>query len=219
MLDACLTFGCIPKRFQTINNKNYLDLYFAMARGIQRDGHDATAMEMTKWFDTNYHYIVPEFEKDQSFEFFSTKIIEEYKEALDIGIQTKPVLIGPVTFLLLGKEKGSGFDRIDLIKKLLPVYNEVISKLIELGVAYIQFDEPCLSLNLKEKEKEALRYTYEKINRSFPSLKIFLANYFDCFGENLETALQLPVSFEIFKPKYKSILRFGKWQKYLEKQF
>jgi 5-methyltetrahydropteroyltriglutamate--homocysteine methyltransferase len=83
-------------------------------------------MEMTKWFDTNYHYIVPEFEKDQNFEFFSKKIIDEYKEALALGIKTKPVLIGPVTFLLLGKEKAAGFDRIDLLDKLLPVYFEII---------------------------------------------------------------------------------------------
>ena len=193
MLDACLTFGCIPKRYETMDKNNYLDLSFAMARGIQQDGYDATAMEMTKWFDTNYHYIVPEFEEDQSFEFFSTKIIEEYKEALDLGIQTKPILIGPVTFLLLGKEKENSFDKLSLLEKLLPVYIEIISKLIKLGVEYIQFDEPCLALNLSEKEKKAIQYTYKKINDNFPSLKIFLANYFDCYGKNLKTALELPI--------------------------
>lgn len=193
VLDTCLTFGCIPKRYENLKQGDKLDLYFAMARGIQKNDHDVTAMEMTKWFDTNYHYIVPEFVKEQSFAFFSTKIIDEYKEALALGIKTKPILIGPVTFLLLGKEKEPGFNRIDLLDKLLPVYFEIISELIDLEVDYIQFDEPCLALNLSNKERDAIQYTYEKIKKEFPSLKVFLANYFDCYGENLETALKLPV--------------------------
>lgn len=193
VLDACLTFGCIPKRYKNFDKDNFLELYFAMARGHQKDHIDVTAMEMTKWFDTNYHYIVPEFEKDQNFEFFSKKIIDEYKEALALGIKTKPVLIGPVTFLLLGKEKATGFDRIDLLGKLLPVYFEIIRELTNIEVEYIQFDEPCLALNLSEKEREAITTTYETIHAKFPKLKIYLANYFDCYGENLDTALQLPV--------------------------
>ncbi|MDO7173666.1 5-methyltetrahydropteroyltriglutamate--homocysteine S-methyltransferase [Mariniflexile sp. AS56] len=193
VLDACLTFGCIPKRYSNFDKTKSLELYFAMARGHQKEHLDVTAMEMTKWFDTNYHYIVPEFEKDQSFEFFSRKIIEEYKEALAIGIKTKPVLIGPVTFLLLGKEKTAGFNRLDLLDKLLPVYFEIIEELTILDVEYIQFDEPCLALNLSENEREAIKTTYGTIHTKFPKLKVYLANYFDCYGENLETALQLPV--------------------------
>jgi len=193
VLDTCLTFGCIPKRYQSLKEKDPLDLYFAMARGLQKDGFDCTAMEMTKWFDTNYHYIVPEFEKDQNFELFSTKIIDEYKEALELGLKTKPVLIGPVTFLLVGKEKEAGFHRLDLLDKLIPLYFEVISELVNLGVEYIQFDEPCLALNLTGIEKKAIQKTYQEIAVRFPDLKVFLANYFDCYGENLEIALQLPV--------------------------
>ncbi|WP_199270206.1 5-methyltetrahydropteroyltriglutamate--homocysteine S-methyltransferase [Algibacter sp. L3A6] len=193
VLDACLTFGCIPKRYNNIDKSNYLELYFAMARGLQKNNIDVTAMEMTKWFDTNYHYIVPEFEKEQTFNFFSNKIIEEYKEALALGIKTKPVLIGPVTFLLQGKEKEPGFHRLDLLDKLLPVYFEVIETLVNLGAEYIQFDEPCLALNLSEKEQQAITKTYEQIAEKFPTLKVFLANYFDCYGENLNIALQLPV--------------------------
>ncbi len=193
VLDTCLSVGCIPKRYNKLKHENQLDLYFAMARGIQNEDIDCTAMEMTKWFDTNYHYIVPEFEKEQSFEFFSTKIIDEYKEALELGIKTKPVLIGPVTFLLLGKEKEAGFHRLSLLEKLLPVYFEIISQLTLLGVEYIQFDEPCLALDLNGQEKQAIKSTYEKINANFPDLKIFLANYFDCYGDNLGTALQLPI--------------------------
>ncbi|MBD0831754.1 5-methyltetrahydropteroyltriglutamate--homocysteine S-methyltransferase [Aestuariibaculum sediminum] len=193
VLDTCLSVGCIPQRYKSIEQTNDLELYFAMARGLQNDDIDVTAMEMTKWFDTNYHYIVPEFEKNQSFAYYSNKITEEFKEALALGIKTKPVLIGPVTFLLLGKEKESGFHRIDLLNRLLPVYLEIIEDLIDLGVEYIQFDEPCLALNLSDKERAAITTTYNAIHNKFPKLKIFLANYFDCYGDNLETALKLPI--------------------------
>ncbi|WP_242205264.1 5-methyltetrahydropteroyltriglutamate--homocysteine S-methyltransferase [Aestuariivivens insulae] len=193
VLDTCLMVGCIPTRYKNIAENNFLELYFAMARGLQKEDIDVTAMEMTKWFDTNYHYIVPEFEKGQTFEFFSKKIINEYTEALELGVKTKPVLVGPVTFLLLGKEKEAGFHRLDLLSELLPVYLEIIQELTNLGVEYIQFDEPCLALNLNYKEQQAIKSTYEQINTKFPKLKIYLANYFDCYGDNLEIALQLPV--------------------------
>ena len=194
MLDMSFTLGCIPKRYSEINkNENKLDLYFAMARGIQNKEFDITAMEMTKWFDTNYHYIVPEFYKNQTFELFDLKPTNDYKEALDLGIKTKPVLIGPVTYLLLGKEKEAGFHRIELLKNLLPVYLELIGKLTLLGAEYIQFDEPCLATNLSLEEKQAITITYNKIAEQFPELKIILTNYFDCYGDNLETVLQLPI--------------------------
>lgn len=194
VLDLTLTVGAIPKRYHAVAKSNsFLDLYFAMARGSQKDGQDVVAMEMTKWFDTNYHYIVPEFTKDQKFELFSEKIISEFKEANDLGIKTKPVLIGPVSYLLLGKEKEEGFDRIDLLDNLLPVYFEILEKLQAENAEYIQLDEPFLALNLSEKERNAFTKVYNEINVRFPKLKIVLANYFDCFGENLETALALPV--------------------------
>ncbi len=194
VLDMSFTVGCIPKRYHPIKEtENKLDLYFAMARGIQKNGFDVTAMEMTKWFDTNYHYIVPEFYKDQNFELYDLKAVNEYQEALNLGIKTKPVIIGPVTYLLLGKEKEPGFHRIELLNKLLPVYLELISKLTPLGVEYIQFDEPCLATNLSLEEKEAITITYNEIAKKFPDLKIILANYFDCYGDNLETILQLPI--------------------------
>ncbi|NJX15611.1 5-methyltetrahydropteroyltriglutamate--homocysteine S-methyltransferase [Tamlana crocina] len=193
VLDMCFSLGCIPERFKSIDQNDTSKLYLAMARGLQENGIDVTAMEMTKWFDTNYHYIVPEFEKNQSFSFFSRKVIDEYQEALNLGIKTKPVLIAPVTFLLLGKEKETGFNRMDLLKNLLPVYFEFIEELVQLGVEYIQFDEPCLALDLNDNERQAITSTYQQIAQKFPSLKIYLANYFDCYGENLETALNLPV--------------------------
>ena len=194
VLDLTLTLGAIPKRYSEVAITNStLDLYFAMARGSQKEGQDVVAMEMTKWFDTNYHYIVPEFTRNQKFELFSTKIINEFVESKKLGITTKPVLIGPVSYLLLGKEKEEGFHRIDLIEKLLPVYFEILNALQNEGAEYIQLDEPFLALNLTDKERLAITYVYNEINKNFPSLKIVLANYFDCFGENLETVLALPV--------------------------
>lgn len=194
VLDLSLTLGVIPVQYTAFAKENsVLDLYFAMARGAQKEGQDVVAMEMTKWFDTNYHYIVPEFTKDQEFSLFSEKIIDEYKEAKAFGFQTKPVIIGPVSYLLLGKEKQEGFHRIELINKLLPVYFDILQKLQDENVEYVQFDEPFLALNLSDTERAALVYTYTKINEKFPNIKIILANYFDCFGENLATALSLPV--------------------------
>jgi 5-methyltetrahydropteroyltriglutamate--homocysteine methyltransferase len=194
VLDLSLTLGVIPKRYQELAKTNStIDLYFAMARGSQKDGQDVVAMEMTKWFDTNYHYIVPEFTKNQEFKLFSEKIIDEFKEANALGIATKPVLIGPVSYLLLGKEKEEGFHRIDLIDKLLPVYFEILQKLEAQKVAWIQFDEPFLALNLTDRERSTITYVYNEINKRFPKIKLILANYFDCFGENLDTVLALPV--------------------------
>ncbi|GEC73409.1 methionine synthase (B12-independent) [Flavobacterium flevense] len=194
VLDLTLTLGAIPARYAEIaKTKPALDLYFAMARGSQKEGQDVVAMEMTKWFDTNYHYIVPEFTKNQQFSLFSEKIIDEFKEANQLGIKTKPVLIGPITYLLLGKEKEEGFHRIDLIDSLLPVYFEILEKLKAEGATHIQFDEPFLALNLTDKERNTYTKVYHEINNRFPDLKVILANYFDCFGENIETALALPV--------------------------
>ncbi|MBB2150497.1 5-methyltetrahydropteroyltriglutamate--homocysteine S-methyltransferase [Pedobacter gandavensis] len=196
VLDLSLTVGAIPKRYhQVILNpaNSELDLYFAMARGYQKDDLDITAMEMTKWFDTNYHYIVPEFTRDQQFKLFSTKILDEYNESKRLGIKTKPVIIGPVTYLLLGKEKESGFERIDLIKNLLPVYLELLKKLEEQHVEWVQFDEPFLSLDLTEKDKAAFKYVYTEIKRAFPKLKTLLTTYFEALKDNTELALSLPV--------------------------
>ncbi|TRW25256.1 5-methyltetrahydropteroyltriglutamate--homocysteine S-methyltransferase [Flavobacterium zepuense] len=193
VLDLSLTLGVIPARYEVLGDKSQTDLYFAMARGYQKDGLDITAMEMTKWFDTNYHYIVPEFYKNQEFSFFSKKIVDEFIEAKANGILTKPVIIGPVSYLLLGKEKEAGFDRIDLIKNLLPVYIDIITELVDKGVEWIQFDEPFLALHLSEKDKTALIYVYTEIKMAFPDLKVLIATYFEGLGENSQLAVSLPV--------------------------
>ncbi|HEY9005005.1 5-methyltetrahydropteroyltriglutamate--homocysteine S-methyltransferase [Ohtaekwangia sp.] len=197
VLDMSLMAGAIPERYHDVilNKSNVeLDLCFAMARGYQKDGLDITAMEMTKWFDTNYHYIVPEFHKNQSFKLFSTKVIDEFYEAKQLGIITKPVLIGPVSYLLLGKEKEEGFDRIDLIKNLLPVYIDIVKRLDKLDVQWIQFDEPFLALDLSEKEKKAFAQVYNEIRKEIPSVKILLATYFEGLRDNLAIVKSLPVN-------------------------
>src|SRR5207302_1178744 len=122
VLDTCTLVGAVPKRYGWAGGPVDIDTYFAMARGVQSGGRDVTAMEMTKWFDTNYHYLVPEFEPGQAFRLSSSKPVDEFQEAKALGIQTKPVLIGPVTFLLLGKARTARFDRLTLLDALLPVY-------------------------------------------------------------------------------------------------
>src|SRR6185312_12152163 len=196
VLDISLMVGAIPERFHSLMEKKQLpdmDLLFAMARGYQKDNYDITAMEMTKWFDTNYHFIVPEFVANQKFCFFSKKIIHEFREAKREGFNAKPVLLGPISYLLLGKEKQEGFHRLQLINNLLPVYFEVLKNLDEGNAHYVQFDEPCLSLNLTEAERKLFIKVYSDIKKSFPGLHIILANYFECYGDNLQTVLQLPV--------------------------
>lgn len=196
VLDLCLMVGAIPERYHDVildKSNNELDLYFAMARGYQKNDLDITAMEMTKWFDTNYHYIVPEFHKNQQFKLFSTKIVDEFYEAKSKEILTKPVLIGPVSFLLLGKEKESGFDRLDLLDNLIPVYMDVLKKLETRGVEWVQFDEPFLTLDLDEKVKLAISKFYKLVRKEFPTLKTLLASYFEGLKDNLSFAVSLPV--------------------------
>lgn len=196
VLDTSLMVGAVPERFHSLMEQKQLpdiDLLFAMARGYQKGEYDITAMEMTKWFDTNYHFIVPEFKANQKFCFFSKKIIHEFREAKREGFNAKPVLLGPVSYLLLGKEKEEGFHRLELIKNLLPVYLEVLKELDNANAHYIQFDEPCLSLNLTDAERKVFLKVYKDISKAFPHLHIILATYFECYGDNLQTVLHLPV--------------------------
>lgn len=196
VLDMSLMVGAIPKRYhQVMVNKSNseLDLYFAMARGYQKEGVDITAMEMTKWFDTNYHFIVPEFLKDQPFKLFSTKIIDDFQEAKQAEFNAKPVIIGPVSYLMLGKEKEGGFSKISLLKNLLPVYVEILHQLKKAGAEYVQFDEPFLALDLTDEEKNAFKQVYSQLKKEFPHLKLILATYFEGLGDHLTLALSLPI--------------------------
>ncbi|WP_270089355.1 5-methyltetrahydropteroyltriglutamate--homocysteine S-methyltransferase [Sphingobacterium sp. SYP-B4668] len=197
VLDLSLTVGAIPARYNTLLSKvdnNYsLDLYFAMARGFQQDGIDVTASEMTKWFDTNYHYMVPEFTKGQTFKLTSEKFLNEYNEAKTAGIETKPVIIGPITYLLIGKEKETGFDRIDLIENLLPVYEQILSKLAAAGAKYIQIDEPYLALDIDAKVKALYTSVFERLSAAAGNAKLIATTYFEALKDNEDLALGLPV--------------------------
>lgn len=197
VLDMSLVVGAIPTRYHEVvlkKNNTELDLYFAMARGYQKDGLDITAMEMTKWFDTNYHYIVPEFYKNQQFKLSSDKIFNEFAGAKQAGINAKPVIIGLVSYLLLGKEKEEGFDKLDLAGNLLAVYTEILTKLQDQGAEWIQFDEPFLALDLTEKAKETYLSVYAEIRKRFPKLKFIVATYFDGLKDNTSLAVSLPVN-------------------------
>nr|WP_299358966.1 5-methyltetrahydropteroyltriglutamate--homocysteine S-methyltransferase [Mucilaginibacter sp.] len=199
VLDTSLMLGVIPQRYTQVLSKNpdnsEIDLYFAMARGYQKDGLDITAMEMTKWFDTNYHYIVPEFTANQQFRVFSDKVFEEFNLAKKaIGSNPKTVLIGPVSYLLLGKEKEQGFEKIDLIKNLVPVYIEILKKLKSYGAEWVQLDEPFLALDLTQKEKDAYTYAYKEIRKATGGLNLMVATYFESLHENTPLALSLPIN-------------------------
>ncbi|HTH66414.1 MAG TPA: 5-methyltetrahydropteroyltriglutamate--homocysteine S-methyltransferase [Gemmatimonadales bacterium] len=192
VLDTCALVGAVPARYGWTGGTVDLDTYFAMARGVQSGGKDVTAMEMTKWFDTNYHYIVPEFTADQVFRLSSTKPVDEFSEAQKLGITTKPVLIGPVTFLLVGKEKNESFGRLGLLERLLPVYAEAIQQLAAAGAQWIQIDEPCLALDRTASELEAFRTAYGFLAERTGGAKLLLATYFAGLAENLPVALALP---------------------------
>lgn len=197
VLDMSLVVGAIPSRYHEVvlkKNNSELDLYFAMARGYQKEGLDITAMEMTKWFDTNYHYIVPEFYKNQQFKLSSDKIFNEFAGAKQAGINAKPVIIGLVSYLLLGKEKEEGFDKLDLAGNLLSVYSDILTKLQDQGAEWIQFDEPFLALDLTEKAKETYHSVYAEIRKRFPKLKFIIATYFEGLKDNASLAVSLPVN-------------------------
>src|ERR1041384_4785627 len=161
MLDTCAMVGAVPPRYGWSGKWMDADTYFAMARGSQGKGRDVTAMEMTKWFDTNYHYIVPELERGQRFRMASAKPANEYREAKALGIDATTVLIGPLTFLLLAKTKGAAFDRLSLLDALLPVYGDVLESLAAAGATWVQLDEPCLALDRTDAERAAYRRAYQ----------------------------------------------------------
>lgn len=197
MLDMSFLLGVVPGRYSPILQvqHNDIDLYFAMARGYQKNGLDITAMEMTKWLDTNYHYIVPEFTANQGFSIYNENVFNEYNAAKQLlGQKAKPVLVGPVSYLLLGKEKEQGFERVDLIKKLVPVYVDIINHLKQLGAEWIQLDEPCLALDLSKKEKEAFEFAYRSIANRVSGVKLLVATYFEGLLDNTPLALNLPIN-------------------------
>jgi 5-methyltetrahydropteroyltriglutamate--homocysteine methyltransferase len=202
MLDTSALVGAVPERFHWQGDKVKLATYFAMARGVTGNGiahadcnhgSPATALEMTKWFDTNYHYIVPELHAEQTFQLTCTKPFDEFAEALALGIRTVPVIIGPLTFLLLAKTRGQTFDRLSLLPKLLSVYAEVLHRLQTQGAEWVQLDEPALCLDLTSEQRAAFGTTYKELREAAPGLKILIATYFGELCDNLTTTCRLPV--------------------------
>ncbi|CAK9887848.1 MULTISPECIES: 5-methyltetrahydropteroyltriglutamate--homocysteine S-methyltransferase [Pseudomonas] len=199
VLTHSLTFGAIPERFAQVKGDNglpTLDTLFAMARGASTccggsHGQTQYAQELTKWFDTNYHYLVPEFSADQRFLLSWEQLFEEVAEAQALGHAVKPVLIGPLTYLWLGKAKGGEFDKLDLLERLLPVYGEILSRLSRQGVEWVQIDEPILGLDLPQEWKNAFERAYHILQYS--PLKKLVATYFSGLEDNLGLAVGLPV--------------------------
>ncbi|RYG16378.1 MAG: 5-methyltetrahydropteroyltriglutamate--homocysteine S-methyltransferase, partial [Caulobacteraceae bacterium] len=205
VLDLTAMVGAVPAAYGWSGESVDLATYFAMARGSRGDaqvcehghthggGEGVPAMEMTKWFDTNYHYLAPEFTADQVFRLGSTKALDEYLEARAQGIETRPVLLGPVSYLLLGKTRGEAFDVLSLLPRLLPVYAEVLRSLARAGATWVQLDEPCLVTDLSDEARAAYDHAYRVLTDVTPPIKVMLTTYFGALGDNLETALNLPV--------------------------
>jgi 5-methyltetrahydropteroyltriglutamate--homocysteine methyltransferase len=206
VLDQSVLFGAVPARYAAFWDGKAAtpDLYFAMARGAQTADcgggcshdhgakKDVIASEMTKWFDTNYHYIVPEFAADQKFFLTSDKPVREYKEAKALGIETRPVLVGPISYLLLGK-RADGGDNLALLDKLLPVYAEIIGQLAAAGAQWIQIDEPYLALDIDAKTQALYQAAFKKLAEAAGKTRLFVTTYFDSLRENIDTAVNLPV--------------------------
>ena len=194
VLDAVALVGAVPERYDWNGDDVDLDTYFAMARGAQRAGLDVQAMEMTKWFDTNYHFIVPEFWPDQQFRVASPKPFAEFREALAHGHVTRPVLLGPVSFLLLGKTRVEGFRPLDHLDAVTEVYGDVLLQLGSMGADWIQMDEPCLVADRTPEEIAALERAYSALAEAAPDARILLQTYFGHVGEAYATLAGLPVA-------------------------
>ncbi len=195
VLTHSLMFGVVPQRFRPADGQPTLDTLFAMARGVTNSCcGGGQAQEMTKWFDTNYHYLVPEFTVDQQFQLSWSQLFEEVEEAQALGHAIKPVLVGPLTYLWLGKLKSEAaerFDKLELLERLLPVYGEVLDRLAAQGVEWVQIDEPILALDLPQDWKNAFERAYNLLQRA--PLKKLVATYFGGLEDNLSLAAALPV--------------------------
>lgn len=190
VLTTSLLVGNVPPRHANQDGSIDLDTLFRIARGRAPTGEPAAAAEMTKWFNTNYHYIVPEFQQGQEFSVSWTQLFDEVDEALALGHKVKPILIGPVTYLWLGKVKGVAFDRLSLLEKLLPVYQQVLEKLAAKGIEWVQIDEPALVLDLPPEWQAAYSTAYAALEGK---TKLLLTTYFDSIGHHLDLIKSLPV--------------------------
>ncbi|UWS29542.1 5-methyltetrahydropteroyltriglutamate--homocysteine S-methyltransferase [Erwinia pyrifoliae] len=190
VLTTSLLLGNVPARHQNKDGSVDLDTLFRLGRGRAPSGEPAAAAEMTKWFNTNYHYMVPEFVQGQQFKLTWTQLLDEVDEALALGHKVKPVLLGPVTYLWLGKVKGDQFDRLSLLQDILPVYQQVLAELAKRDIEWVQIDEPALALELPAEWLAAFKPAYDALQGE---TKLLLTTYFDSIGQNLDTISALPV--------------------------
>lgn len=188
VLDTAELFGALPARFTGLG-LSPLDTYFAAARGVQ----DAPALEMTKWFDTNYHYLVPELGPDTAFTLAGRKPLDEYREARALGVETRPVLVGPVTFLLLAKSTTPGFRPLDLLDTLLPRYADLLRRLHQEGAGWVQLDEPAFAADRTEAELNALIRAYHWLGKETARPKLLVAGYFGHLGRGLGVLARAPI--------------------------
>ncbi|EPQ29617.1 uncharacterized protein PFL1_02836 [Pseudozyma flocculosa PF-1] len=197
VLDASNTFNLIPAQYAQAG-LDPLDTYFAMARGHQKNGVDLPATEMQKWFDSNYHYLVPELSEKTEFKINNTKPVDDFVEAKEAGYNARPVLVGPVTLLALGKAgkdaSSDSFDPVSLLPKLAPVYGEMLAKLAAAGAEWVQIDEPVLVLDAAKKYASEFKAAYEAIAKAAPQTKILLTTYFGKLEDNIEIVKTLPVA-------------------------
>ncbi len=199
ILDHSALLGLVPERFQSSplaqdSDDEYevdLDTYFRMARGRAPSGEPTSACEMTKWFDTNYHYLVPEFLPEQRFKLCGSKLFDEVEEATALGYKVKAVIPGPLTFLWLGKTKGKEFNKLSLLDGLLPIYNQILTRLKAQGVEWVQLDEPILALDLPTEWSNAFESFYSRLRVG--GIKKMLAVYFGSLQDNLSLACNLPI--------------------------
>ncbi|HDR1418946.1 TPA: 5-methyltetrahydropteroyltriglutamate--homocysteine S-methyltransferase [Pasteurella multocida] len=188
ILDLQVATGAIPARFGFDSQNLSLNEYFQLARGNQTQ----FAIEMTKWFDTNYHYLVPEFTKNTEFKANPAHYVQQIREAKALGLHFKPTLVGPLTFLWLGKEKGETFNRFELLAKLVPVYVEILNALVAEGAEWIQIDEPALAVDLPTEWIEAYKAVYTTLKEKVKA-KLLLATYFGYVAEHAPLLKGLPV--------------------------
>lgn len=192
VLSTSALLGAVPARFGQVAGEVDLNTQFRMARGRAPLGEDVVAQEMTKWFDTNYHYLVPELTAGQTFRLGSNRLFSEVAEAQSLGHRAKAVVLGPLTWLWLGKTQGEAFDKLSLIDRLLPVYAQVFEKLAAQGVEWVQVDEPILSLDLPVAWQSAFESVYNRLQRR--DINLLLATYFSALDDNLWLATRLPVA-------------------------
>ncbi len=191
VLNHIQLLGCEPARFGFGADTPELERYFAMARGSLTT-ESGQAMSMLKWFDTNYHYMVPEFLPDTVFSVHSERLFDEVKEAKALGYPVKAVLLGPVSFLCLGREKAEGFDRLSLLPKLLPVYRQILARLYAEGVEWVQIDEPVLGLDIDEKWLSSFDGAYTELSKE--PVKLLLTTYFSSLAGHIDVISRLPVA-------------------------